>query len=140
MELAEATLNALRVRITRVFPMQIRSVLDSATEEQLWWRPNEKSNSIGNLILHVSGSLDHFLNRGIGGIPYDRDRDGEFAARGPLSKAQLLERLDGMVGRAETTLAGLSSDRLMGPSADSDRYEYIIDDLINIATHLATHV
>ncbi len=140
MTLADAALAALRVRVTRVFPMQVHTVLDKLTEEQLWWRPNEKSNSIANLIIHLSGSLDHYLNRGIGGIPYDRDRDAEFAARGPQSKAQLLERLDGMVARAETTFAGIPADRLMSPSADPDRYQYLIDDLINIATHLATHV
>jgi uncharacterized damage-inducible protein DinB len=139
MTLADAALNALRVRVTRVFPMQIRTAAEKLTDEQLWWRPNEKSNSIGNLIIHISGSLDHYLNRGIGGFPYDRDRDGEFAARGTLSKSQLLARMDEMVGRAEKTFDGLTADRLMGPSADPERYTYLIDDLINITTHLSTH-
>src|SRR5712691_11219858 len=109
---ASPTLAALRVRITRVFPAQVRAAVDSVTDEQLWWRPNEKSNSIGNLILHLSGSLNHYLNRNIGGITYDRDRDAEFAARGPMPKQELLAIFDDMVSKAEGTLGKLNRERL----------------------------
>src|SRR5438552_4022352 len=44
------------------------------SEEQLWWRPNEESNSVGNLVLHVRGAVLHFLCRGVGGFEYERDR------------------------------------------------------------------
>ena len=47
----DIALAALRSRVTGVFPAQVRAALASLTEEQVWWRPNEKSNSIGNLVL-----------------------------------------------------------------------------------------
>lgn len=138
--LGDAALNALRVRILRVFPMQLHAAVDSLTDEQIWWRPNERSNAIGNLIVHLAGSLDHYLNRGIGDYAYERDRDAEFAQRGGMTKAAVLERFDAMIGRAETTLARLEPARLIGPSADPERYQFLIDDLVNITTHLANHV
>src|SRR5260221_14778579 len=44
-DLASSTLEALRVRITQVLPAQVRMAAEKLTEEQMWWRPNEKSNS-----------------------------------------------------------------------------------------------
>ena len=33
---------------------KIRKCLNHLTDEDIWWRPNESSNSIGNLILHLA--------------------------------------------------------------------------------------
>lgn len=137
---AEATLNALRVRVTSVLPMQVHAAVEALTDEQIWWRPNEKSNSIGNLVIHLAGSLNHYLNLGIGGIPYERDRDGEFAARGPMSRRDLIAVFDGMVANAQKTFAALTPDRLGGPSADPERYTVLAEDLVNVTMHMANHV
>src|SRR5207245_7321366 len=85
-DLASPTLEALRARIARVLPAQVRASVDQLTEEQMWWRPNEKANSVANLVLHLAGSLNLYLNHNIGGLSYDSDRDGEFAAPGSMSK------------------------------------------------------
>jgi hypothetical protein len=135
-----ATLASLRARITRVLPAQVREGVSKLSDEQLWWRPNEGSNSVGNLVLHLSGSLNHFLNRNIGGIPFDRNRDREFAERGPVSRAELLATFDGMVANAAKTFDGITVDRLRDPSAEPGMHEIIVEDLINITVHFSTHV
>jgi uncharacterized damage-inducible protein DinB len=135
----DIALNALRTRITGVFPAQIRTSIASLTDEQLWWRPNEKSNSIANLLLHLSGSLNHYLNRNIGGIHYDRDRAAEFAERGSLSKSELLDRFDDMVANATRTFDALTPERLSEPSPEPTMHTFVLEDLINVAAHLATH-
>lgn len=139
-ELASPTLEAIRVRITRVLPAQVRAAVDKLDEEQIWWRPNEKSNSVGNLILHLSGSLNLYLNKNIGGIEYRRDRDGEFAARGPMPKAELLRIFNDMVAKAEQTFSKIKPGDLSGPSKEPERYDFLVDDLISILTHVANHV
>jgi Protein of unknown function (DUF1572) len=136
---ASPTLAALRVRITSVFPAQIRASVDSVTDDQLWWRPNETSNSIGNLVLHISGSLNLYLNRNIGGFAYERDRQAEFSERGPIDRAKLMAIFEGMVANAEKTLDKLTPEKLGGPSTDPERNSYLVDDLISITTHLANH-
>src|SRR5438270_8339150 len=115
-ELATPTLEAIRVRVTQVLPAQIRTAVEKLGEEQIWWRPNEKSNSVGNLVLHLSGSLNLYLNRNIGGFDYKRDRDAEFAERGPMPKAELLRVFDEMVAKAEQSFAKVSD--LTAPSTD----------------------
>ena len=138
-DLAFPTLEAIRVRITRVLPAQVRTAVEKLDEEQIWWRPNEKSNSVGNLVLHLSGSLNHYLNRNVGGFDYHRDRDAEFAERGPMPKEELLRVFDEMVARAEETLRSVRNDGLTGASTDPDKNNFLIEDLIGILTHLATH-
>src|SRR6202040_1112598 len=63
-------LATLRGRITRIIPEQIRACIEELSDEQLWWRPNEQTNSVGNLVLHLSGSMRHYLSPGVGGIAY----------------------------------------------------------------------
>lgn len=135
----DVLLNALRTRITGVFPAQIRAAIEPLTDEQIWMRPNESSNSIGNLILHLSGSLDHFLNRNVGGFPFERDRAAEFAERNPLPKADLLARFDAMVSRASQTFDALTPDSLNAPSPEPTMHTLLVEDLLNAAMHLSTH-
>ena len=134
----ETAHKALRVRITSVFPEQVRRAVAPLTDEQIWWRPNESSNSIGNLILHLAGSIDHFFNRNLGGLEFHRDRPAEFAAR-TLPKDELLARFNEMVANAERTFDSLTVDRLGEPSPEQTMYDLAIEDVINVLAHLANH-
>jgi uncharacterized damage-inducible protein DinB len=135
----DVLIDALRTRIAAVFPAQIRASLEPLTDEQLWWRPNEQSNSIGNIVLHLAGSLNHFLNRNIGGIEYDRDREAEFAERRMIPKAELLAVFDDMVARAERTFDALTPERLGDPSPEPKMHSVVLQDLVNVLAHLANH-
>lgn len=138
-EVLAMTVQAMRVRITRTFPDQIRAALAELTDEQIWWRPNEQSNSIGNLVLHITGSLNHFLNRQIGGIAFDRNRAAEFAERKHVPRDELLAHFNEMVANAEKTFATLTTERLGEPSLEPRMYSILAEDIVGIATHLSTH-
>ncbi len=129
---------ALRMRITQVLPGQIRPCIELLNEEQLWWRPNEQSNSVGNLVLHVRGAVMHFLCRGVGGINYERDRPREFAETS-LSKEQLLELFDDMVEKTKQTFAQLDPSRLTGPSTEPAYYSTVFEDILGVAVHMTMH-
>jgi len=132
-------LTALRNRITKVFPAQVRAALESLTDEQVWWRPNETSNSIGNLVLHLSGSLDHYLNRALGNLEFKRDRAAEFAERSVIPKAELLARFEQMVANAERTFEALTVERLGDPSPEPSMYTVAFEDVLNVAIHFSNH-
>jgi uncharacterized damage-inducible protein DinB len=133
-------LESLRIRITKVLPVEVRDCLNLLDEEQIWWRPNEQSNSIGNIVLHVSGSLNYYLNRNLGGIDYNRDRDAEFAERRSIPKAELLAIFDDMVAKAERTFDSLTLERLGDPSPEPRMHKSVMEDVVNIAVHLSNHV
>lgn len=133
-----AILQTLRVRITKVFPAQIRSCLEQLDDQQIWWRPNAESNSVGNLTLHVCGAVMHFLCRGVGGQEYTRDRPAEFATTS-MSKEDLLSTLDDTFAKAEKTFAELAPARLADPSTEPTYYSTIFEDLFGVAIHAAVH-
>jgi uncharacterized damage-inducible protein DinB len=139
MDVLESALDSLRVRITKVLPEQVRDCLEMIDEEQVWWRPNEQSNSIGNIVIHISGSLNHYLNRNIGGFEYMRDRDAEFAERRHIPKNELRAVFDDMISKAEKTLEALTLERLGDPSPEPRMQRLVIDDLIAITSHFANH-
>jgi hypothetical protein len=137
-DLGATALQALRVRITGVLPAQVRACVSSLSDEQLWWRPHDKSNSVGNLVLHLSGAIMEFLCRRVGGYAYERDRDKEFRD-GPLSREQLLETFDAAVARASETLERLPAARLSEPSTVPAYYSVLLEDIFGVGFHMAVH-
>lgn len=132
-------LKALHIRTTRVFPAQIRAAVAPLTEEQFWWRPNESSNAIGNIVLHLTGSLNHFLNRNFGGLDYKRDRPAEFAERRTLPKAEVMAAFEEMIETAEKTFAALTPERLLDPSPEPKMHAVVYEDLLGVALHISNH-
>ena len=56
------------------YPAKLRITIAALPQDKLWWRPNEDSNSVGNLLLHLNGNLRQWVVAGVGGEPYDRHR------------------------------------------------------------------
>jgi hypothetical protein len=59
----------------------VREVELFPDDERLFRTLPGVTNSAGNLALHVSGNLKHFLGAVLGGTGYVRDREAEFGAR-----------------------------------------------------------
>ena len=78
---SQAFLRQARFRLKEDYPVKIAGALAELTDAQIWWRPNEASNSIGNLILHLCGNIRQWMIAGVGGATDQRDRDSEFAER-----------------------------------------------------------
>jgi uncharacterized damage-inducible protein DinB len=83
------------------------------SEKDIWWRPNEASNSVGNLVLHLSGNVRQWIISGLGGEQDKRDRDREFDERGPVSRRALIALIRGTVAEASSVLDRLSEDSLL---------------------------
>lgn len=92
---------------------KIRHCLNQLNDEQIWWRAQPTLNSIGNLTLHLCGNLRQWVVAGLGGAADVRDRAAEFAERGPISKDELLHKLDAVVAEAKEVLVRLTADQLL---------------------------
>jgi hypothetical protein len=137
--LDQVALEAFRSRITRILPAQIRTCIEELSDEQLWWRGNDQSNSVGNLVLHVSGSMRHHLSRSIGHLDYERDRPAEFAERGPIPREQLLAIFDETISEAVSVLDSFETTRFTDGTEEPNYYGTVFEQLFGIAVHLATH-
>jgi hypothetical protein len=87
------------------------------TDEQVWSRERADMNSIGNLVLHLTGNVGQLIVSGIGGVADTRQRQAEFDARGPVAKEDLLAGLSAVVGRAKLAFADASEEALCSPIA-----------------------
>src|SRR5579862_1299439 len=67
--------------------------LKELSRQQIWWRPHEASNSVGNLVLHLEGNVRQWIISGLGGAPDKRQRDQEFSERRPMQRRMLANRL-----------------------------------------------
>jgi uncharacterized damage-inducible protein DinB len=138
-DLARAVLEDARHKLVKQFPLQVRACLDTLSDEQLWWRPNEGSNSVGNLVLHLCGSTRHFLGRGVGGTDYVRDRPAEFAERGPIPAAELRALFEQTLAETERVLDAVDGGRLLETSNRVDPPLTVVALLLRTSHHWAVH-
>ena len=94
---------------------RIERAVSSLSEEQVWWRANPVTNSVGNHILHLQGNLSQWVLAGLGGIPYERHRSHEFSATGGAGKQELLRGLREVVERCQRVVRELPSAELLKP-------------------------
>jgi len=92
---------------------RILECLKMLSDEDIWWRPHSTSNSAGNLALHLSGNVRQWIISGLGGEPDRRERDKEFAERGPMARRALEARLRGTVVEAGKVLEELDTHKLI---------------------------
>src|SRR6195256_2484429 len=83
------------------------------SDEQVWWRPNEASNSIGNLILHLNGNVRQWLVASFNRLEDTRDRPAEFVERQMIPPDVLLERLGATMQDASEVLSRLTEADLL---------------------------
>ena len=87
---------------------RMRTAVESLTDDQVWWRPNDASNSVGNLLLHLNGNVRQWLVASFNREDDARNRPAEFAERGGIPAAALLEKLDATLNEAAAVLARLT--------------------------------
>lgn len=93
--------------LTHDYLPKIREAVERLSEEDVWWKPNPISNSVGNLMLHLSGNLGQWVVSSLGKRPDDRKRDLEFDPGERPDRAALLARLTATVSAADEVLATL---------------------------------
>ncbi|HQO34055.1 MAG TPA: DUF1572 family protein, partial [bacterium] len=93
-DVAAVFLEHAQWRLTKDYLPKIVRCIEMLSEEEIWARPNECSNSIGNILLHLCGNVRQWIVHGIGRERDLRNRSEEFAERGPIPKDVLLDRLE----------------------------------------------
>ena len=106
-------LECSRSKLMEEYWPRLHGCVESLTTEQTWWRPNETSNSVGNLILHLNGNVRQWLVASFNGVGDARDRPGEFAERQLIPPAGLLEKLGETMQDASAVLSRLTEADLL---------------------------
>lgn len=108
------------------------------TEEQFWTKPLPESNSVGHLVLHLTGNLSHFVGAQLGGTGYVRDREREFTETNHPSRSEALDRLNTAVATFRYVVEGLTAEQLAAQHPEA-RLGAVFKGLLHLVNHFALH-
>jgi len=110
---AEHFLQVSAAKLRSDFLPRLEKALAVVPENLTWSNDGGSTNSVGNILLHMSGNLRQWVVAGVGGVRDERDREQEFAASGGMTKQELIALLSGTVSDACDVLAHVSMDDLL---------------------------
>lgn len=114
---------------------KVITCLNELEESDTWKRPNENSNSMGNLILHLCGNIRQYVISSLGHYQDIRERDKEFSAGGGYSKSVLINKLTDTIEQAINIIRTITDEELL-------RKRHVQGDLnsgIAIIVHVTEH-
>ena len=138
-DLGQAFIARAQHHLAEDFLPKIERCLGLLSDQQIWWRANEQSNSIGNLLLHLSGNVRQWIVCGLGDATDSRDRDSEFAQRGEIPRAELFDRLKQTVNEAVATLARLDPDKLLAKHRIQGLEVSTLEAVLHVVEHFSMH-
>lgn len=137
--MASSFIERSRYYLADEYPAKLRLVLREIPASAIWHRPNEASNSIGNLVLHLAGNVREWIVSGIGGAPVTRDRASEFARRDGPGVEDLVLELESAVREADAVLAMLGEADLGRACTIQGRETTVLAAVYHVVEHFAMH-
>jgi uncharacterized damage-inducible protein DinB len=116
----------------------VKAAAEPLSEADFWRKPIEPGNSVGHLVLHLAGNLNHYVGAQLGGTGYVRDREREFTEASPPPKAQALAGLDAAVATCRRVVERLSAEALLAKHPEA-RFGTVVNGLVHLVAHFAIH-
>ncbi len=118
---------------------KIERCLEQLTDEQIWWRPNPTSNSIGNLILHLCGNARQWIVAGLGRVRDERNRDSEFSQREIIRRSELSNHLKHTIKEVDRVLNDLNPDTLLEKHTIQGKDVEALEAVFHVTEHFSMH-
>jgi len=118
---------------------RLKKCLSLLNEEDIWFRPNAETVSVGNLILHLCGNVRQWLISALGGNPDNRQRDAEFSEQGPIPVTDLLQKLTILEADSLEVLQHLNDSALVKNYTVQGFEESGVSILVHVIEHFSYH-
>ncbi len=128
-----------RQKLLEQYWPRLRACVESLTDEQVWWCPNDACNSIGNLMLHLNGNVRQWLVTSFNRLEDERNRPAEFNERKLISASALLDQLGATIEAASDVLARLSFDDLVARYEIQGHNVSGLDAVYQVVEHFGLH-
>ena len=139
MSVAENFVARSRYWLTKEYPIKLQHCLKALPRGAVWARPNQDSNSVGNLLVHLTGNVTEWILGGVGGRSYKRYRAGEFAQRNGADASKLMDDLEAVLREADSVLAGLTEADLERSVVIQERDTNVLGAIYHVVEHFAMH-
>lgn len=137
--IAEAFLSESRRFLLGDYLPKILICLETLSDEDVWWRGNDASNSIGNLVLHLAGNVRQWIIHGVGGAPDIRQRQAEFDRREAIAAADLARLMRETLKEVDGVLARLDPASLLEPRRIQGLDTTVFGTIYHVVEHFSTH-
>jgi len=117
-----------------------RLAVEALSADGVWWRANDQSNSVGNLLLHLNGNVRQWMLGGVGQQATERHRAAEFAARTGPPAAPLLADLNRTLDEVDLVLAALTPASLDEPRTIQGRETTVLAATFHVVEHFSQHL
>ena len=132
--------NEVKRRIFEESYSRIDNCLDRLTLDQIWHKPNQNANSIGNLVLHLLGNVRQYVCSGIGGQKDVRNRDEEFQLTSACSPEDLKVQMRLLEKDVIEVVNNLTEEKLISVYRVQGFEESGISIIIHVIEHFSYHV
>ncbi|UFT99619.1 DUF1572 domain-containing protein [Radiobacillus kanasensis] len=119
---------------------RMRKVIDQLDEEDINWRPNKESNSIGNLVIHIDGNIHQRVEAQILGLPDRRDRDKEFNHTIQMKKDEIIQTLGASFSTFTEAVQGLNEEDLQRKTVVNGKEVSVLEVLMRCTNHYSEHL
>ena len=133
-------LEKARYLLLTEYRTKIRLAVEALPEDALWWRANDQSNSVGNLLLHLTGNVRQWMVSGVGGAPDIRHRAAEFAATDGPPRTELLANLNHTLDEVDRVLGALTPESLLERRTIQGRDVTVLDAIFICVEHFSMHL
>lgn len=93
--------------------LKVVKCLNNLNESDVWHRPNEASNAIGNQVLHLCGNIHQYVISSLGNKKDIRNRALEFSKRNGYSKKELITLINQKINDAVKVITELDEKDLL---------------------------
>lgn len=118
---------------------RIEGCVEKLSDQELWWRANPESNSVGNLLLHLAGNVRQWIVSGVGGASDARQRQREFDERSPIPGGEVLFQLKKVVLESDGVLAGVTPAALLEYRRIQGLDVTVLEAIYSVVSHFSMH-
>lgn len=136
---ASAFITKARLLFSEDFLPKLERCLERLSDEEVWQRANEESNSIGNLLLHLAGNVRQWIVCGVGGAVDERVRQQEFDERAVIPKTELLAKLKQTLAEVDRVLAEFDTARILEQRRIQGYDVTVLDAVFHVVEHFSMH-
>jgi uncharacterized damage-inducible protein DinB len=140
MDALSSTIGKEFSRYFRHLASRVEKAMRAVPREKVYVRPFPFGNSLGHLVIHLTGNLNHYIGAGIAGTGYLRNRPLEFTEPNPPQPEEALARFRHAIDMVVCTLESQSAEDWQKPVHENEPIETRFGMFLVCAAHLNNHI
>ncbi|MBW7888913.1 MAG: DUF1572 family protein [Bacteroidetes bacterium] len=133
-------INFCREKLTKEYFNKISACMKLLSDDDIWWRAHETNNSVGNLILHLTGNVRQWIVQYLGGNEFQRNRVKEFSERNKISGKELSVMLESALNDAGKVLEKFPLENLKKQYTIQNFTVTGLEAILHVTEHFSYHV